>query len=97
MYPCSSEFDKRHINWNQSFPINPHLLKRWIVEDIGRAPIIYQDSVGIVVPYPNANHKRIVMRVVEAPDIFLCKPNDRVVNLCHLQEESCQRDILDHP
>ena len=73
------------------------MLERWVVEDVGRAAIIHQDSMGVVVPYPNANHKRIVMKVVEAPSIFLCKPNDRVINLCHLRDESRQLDILDHP
>ena len=73
------------------------MLERWVVKDVSRAPIIQQDSVGVVVPDSDTNHKRIVVRVVEAPDIFLCKPNDKVVDPCHLQDKSHQLDILDHP
>ena len=53
--------------------------------------------MGVVVPYLNANHKCIIVRVVEAPDIFLYKLNDRVVDLCHLRDEFRQLDIVDHP
>ena len=97
MYLCSSESDKWQVDWNQLFPINPHLLECEVVEDVGRTLFIYKDLVGVVVPHFNANHERIVMRVVEMPGIFLCEPNDRAVNLCYLWDESHQLDVLNHP
>ena len=96
MYPYSFESDEWRINWNQSFLIDPHLLERSVVEDVGRAPIIHKNSVGFVVSDPNTNHKRIIMRVVEMLGIFLCKPNDRAVDPSHLQDESRQLDVLNH-
>ena len=65
MYPCSSESNKWRVNRNQSFPINPHLLERWVVEDVDRAPIIHKDLVGVVVPHLKANHGHIVVWVME--------------------------------
>ena len=62
--------------WDQPFPIKSHLLERWVVEDVSRAPIIHWDLVGVVVPYPYTNYERIVMCVVESPGIFFCEPND---------------------
>ena len=44
--------------------------------------------MGVVVPHSNANHERIVVRVVESPDIFLCEPNDKALDPCYLRDES---------
>ena len=67
------------------------------VEDVSRAPIIHQDSVGVVVPHPHVNYECIVVWVVETPGIFLYEPNDEVVDSCHLQDEARQLDVLNHP
>ena len=53
--------------------------------------------MGVVVPYPYANHEHIVVWVVETPGIFLCESNYRVVGLHHLQDEARQLDVLNHP
>ena len=71
-------------------------MEHWVVEDIGRAPVIHKDLVGVVVSHSNANHECILVKVVESLDIFLCKPIDRVFNSCHLRSESRQLDILNH-
>ena len=96
MYPYSFESNEWRINWNQSFLVDPHLLECLVVEDVNRAPIVHQDLVGVVVSDPNTNHERIIIRVVEMPGIFLCKSNDRAVDLGHLQDESHQLDVLNH-
>ena len=53
--------------------------------------------MGVVVPHPNVNHERIIVWVVEMPGIFLYKPNDRVVDPCHLWDKSRQLDVLNNP
>ena len=73
------------------------MLKRQVVEDVSKAPIIHKDLLSVVVPHPYANHERIVVWVVETPSIFLCEPNDRVVDPCHLQDRACQLDVLNYP
>ena len=70
------------------------MLECQVVEDISRAPIVHKDPVDVVVPYPNANYKRIVVWVVETPGIFLCEPNYGVVDSCHLWDKACQLDVL---
>ena len=84
IYSCSSESKERCVGWNQLFSLNPHLIERQVVKDISKAPIVYKDPVGAVVPHPYAYYERIVMWVVETPSIFLCESNYKVVDLCHL-------------
>ena len=96
MYSCSSESDEGCINWDQPLSINCYLLERWVVKDVSRAPIIHQDPVGVVVPYPYVNYKCIVVWVVEMPGIFLYEPNDGVVDSCHLWDGAHQLDVLNH-
>ena len=60
--------------------VDPHLLECRVVEDVDRTPIIYKDLMGVVAPHSNANHERIVVRVVEMPGILLSEPNDRIVD-----------------
>ena len=38
----------------------------------------------VVIPYPYANDKCIIMRVMETSSIFLQEFDDGVVDLCHL-------------
>ena len=64
------------------------MLECQVLEDISRAPIVHKDPVDVVVPYPNANYKRIVVWVVETSSILLCEPDNKVVNLCHLWDEA---------
>ena len=51
----------------------------------------------VVVPYTYANHKCIVMWVVETSCIFLCESNYGVVDSCHLWDETHQLDVLNYP
>ena len=84
MYPRSSKSNEWCIGRNQSFSLNPHLLECRVVEDINKAPVVYKDSVYVVVPYTYVDHKCIVVRVMETSCIFLYESNYRIVDSCHL-------------
>ena len=96
MYLYSFEPNKWGVGWNQPFSLNPHLLEYRVVEDISGAPIVYEDSMSVVVPYTYANHKCIILRVVETLCIFFCESDHGVVNPCHLCDEPHQLDVLNH-
>ena len=52
--------------------------------------------MSVVVPYPNTNNECIVALVVEMSSVFFRESDYRVVNLCHLWDETCQLDFLIH-
>jgi len=53
--------------------------------------------MDVIVSYPYADNKSIIVGVVESSSIFLREPNDGVVHPCHLWNETCQLDVLNHP
>ena len=53
--------------------------------------------MSVVIPYVYANNECVVMWMVEMLSIFLREPNYRVVDPCHLWNETRQLDILNHP
>ena len=59
------------VGRNQPFSINHHLLKRWVVENVRGAFVVNHDPICVVISYPYANDKCIVMPVVETLSIFL--------------------------
>ena len=73
------------------------MLEYWVVEDVGRASVVNQDPVRVVVSYPNANDERIVMWVVEISDIFFRESDNEVVDPHHLWDEARQLGVLNHP
>ena len=52
--------------------------------------------MDVIVSYPYANNKSIVVGVVEKLSIFLREPNYGVVHPCHLWNETRQLDVLNH-
>ena len=84
MYPRSSESNEWCVGQSQLFSLNPHLLECRGVEDISRVVVVHKELVCVVVPYTYADHKCIVMWVMETSCIFLCKSNYEVVDSCHL-------------
>ena len=51
----------------------------------------------IVIPYPFANDKCVIMRVVKMSSILFREPDNGVVNPRHLWYETHQLDALNHP
>ena len=39
-HPYSSKPNEQSVRWDQSFSINPHLLERRVVQDVGRAAVV---------------------------------------------------------
>ena len=53
--------------------------------------------MSVEVPYPNTNNECIVVWVVKTSCVFFRESDYSVVNLCHLWDETCQLDVLNHP
>ena len=68
-----------------------------VIKDINKAPVVYKDSVSVIVPYLYANHECIIVRVVETPGDLLHEAYHEVVDSCYLGDETCQLDVLNHP
>ena len=70
VYFCSSKPNEWRIGWNQTFFVDPHLLKRWVVENVHGASVVNQDPICVIVSYLDANKERVVMRVVKTSSVF---------------------------
>ena len=56
------------------FSVNPHLLKCRVVKNVCGAFVVHQDPVRVIVPYPDANDKCIIMWVVKTSASSSKKP-----------------------
>ena len=53
--------------------------------------------MSVVVPCSNTDNECNVVWVVEMLSVFFRESNYRVVDSCHLWDETYQLDILNHP
>ena len=71
------------------FCVDPHLLERWVVENVCGTSVVNQDPVCVIVSYSDANDERVVIRVVKTSSMFFRETNNWVIDPWHLQDNAC--------